>query len=38
MSLPSITQSIVGKILDFYDKLVTHSQALDNVGKTKGNK
>ena len=35
MSLPGITQSSVGKIHDFYEKLVTHSQALDIMGKLK---
>ena len=35
MSLPNITQSSVGKIHDFYEKLVTHSQALDIMGKLK---
>ena len=33
MSLPIITQNNVIKIHDFYEKLVTHSQALDTMGK-----
>ena len=35
MSLPIITQNNVIKIHDFYEKLVTHSQALDTMGKLK---
>ena len=35
MSLPTITQTSVGKIYDFYEKLVTYSQALDTMGKLK---
>ena len=35
MSLPTIIQSSVGKNLDFYEKLVTHSQASDTMGKLK---
>ena len=35
MSLPTITQSCVEKIHDFYEKLVTHSQALDTIDKLK---
>ena len=35
MSLPIITQKNVIKIHDFYEKLVTHSQALDTIGKLK---
>ena len=35
MSLPTITQTSVGKIHDFYEKLVTLSQAFDTMGKLK---
>ena len=35
MSLPIITQNNVIKIHDFYEKHVTHSQALDTMGKLK---
>ena len=35
MSLPIITQNNVIKIHDFYEKLVTYSQALDTMGKLK---
>ena len=35
MSLPTITQSSDGKIHDFYEKLVIHSQALATMGKLK---
>ena len=35
LSLPTITDTGVGKIHDFYEKLVTHSQALDTMGKLK---
>ena len=35
MSLPTITQTTAGKIQDFYEKLLTHSQALDTMGKLK---
>ena len=35
VSLPTITQTSVGKIHDFYEKLVTRSQALDTMGKLK---
>ena len=35
MSLPTITQPSVGKIHDFYEKLVTLSQAFDTMGKLK---
>ena len=34
-SLPTITETGVGQIHDFYEKLVTHSQALDTMGKLK---
>ena len=35
MSLPIITQGNVTKIHDFYEKLVTHLQALDTMGNLK---
>ena len=35
MLLPTITQNSVGKINDFYEKLVAHSQALGTMGKLK---
>ena len=35
MSLPIITQNNVIKIIDFYEKLDIHSQALDTTGKLK---
>ena len=35
MSLPIITQTSVGKTHDFYEKLITHSPALDTMGKLK---
>ena len=35
MSLPIITRNNVFKIHDFYEKLVTHLQALDTMGKLK---
>ena len=35
VSLAAIKQTIVGKIYDFYEKLVTHSQASDTKWKTK---
>ena len=33
MSLPAIIQASVGKMNDLYEKMVTHSQALDTTGK-----
>ena len=30
MSLPTIAKTSIGKIYDFHEKLVTHSQTLDN--------
>ena len=35
MSLPTITQTSVGKVHDFYEKLVTHSQDLDTIARQK---
>ena len=35
MSLPTITQTSVGKVHDFYEKLVTHSQDLDTMARQK---
>ena len=35
MSLPTITQTGVGKIHDLYEKLVTYTQALDTMGELK---
>ena len=35
MFLPIITQNNVIKIHDFFEKLVTHSQVLDTMGKLK---
>lgn len=35
MSLSTITLSSVGKIHDYYEKLVTHSQSLDTMSKLK---
>ena len=35
ISLPTITSSNPHKINEFYEKLVTHVQALDTVGKLK---
>ena len=35
MSLTTITQISLGKIHDFYEKLVTHSQSLDTRDKLK---
>ena len=35
MSLLTITQTSVGKVHDFYEKLVTHSQDLDTMARQK---
>ena len=35
MSFPTITNTSVGEIRDFYEQLVRHSHALDTMGKLK---